>query len=69
MTRTQIVDIVERIGATFVGSVFAAVPVTAWSDVETWQSAVFVGATAAFSAVKGLVAIHFGDGTAAAVEA
>lgn len=61
-------DLVERVGATVVAGVGAAMVAVGPHDVDTWKFWGAVGAAAGFSLVKGLAAWYKGNPQSASLD-
>lgn len=66
LTRTQVIDMAERMVATFLQSVLATLTTNSFMDlgVDQWKMVALSGFTAALSALKSALATRLGDGSA-----
>jgi hypothetical protein len=69
MTKTYVLDLLERVVMTFLGAAVAAVGTDAadWTNLSTLQAAGVAGAAAVLALLKGLAARYIGDKESAGV--
>ncbi len=66
MNKTYLLDLLERVGTTFVGGalVVAGTEAADWTELNMWKAAGVAGGLAVVSLLKGLAAKFVGDGSA-----
>ncbi len=69
MTKTYVLDLLERVVTTFLWAAISALGTNAtdWTDLSTLQAAGVAGGAAVFSLLKGLAARYIGDKESAGV--
>jgi len=63
MTKTFVLDLAERVAATFLGAALAFLVTNGidLTSLSVWQGAGFAGVTAAMALLKGVAARYIGD--------
>lgn len=66
MNKAYVLDLLERVGTTFLGGalVVAGTEAADWTDLTMWKAAGIAGGLAVVSLLKGIAARFVGDGSA-----